>query len=122
MNEKRMYRGIRQLTWLLMAIAMAAMSLLAQEYKYVPAGVAIGALSGVLGFQKIIAMSERIDGSVTDLKLPAFSEYAKRYVLYLLVFGISAYAGVDILAMLVGFSCHKAAILLYVWMHRKEAE
>ena len=118
MNEKRMYRGIRQLTWLLMAIAMAAMALLTQEYKYVPAGVAIGALSGVLGFQKIIAMSERIDGSVTDLKLPAFSEYAKRYV----VFGISAYAGVDILAMLVGFSCHKAAILLYVWMHRKEAE
>lgn len=122
MNEKKMYQGIRKFTWIFMLIAMILMSLITQDFKYVPAGVAIGSLAGVMGFQKIIAMSERIDGSMTDLKLPAFSEYAKRYAMYMLIFGISAYLGVDILAMLVGFTCHKAAIVLYVWIHRKEAE
>ena len=122
MSEKEMYRGIRKTSWLLMLCCMIVCVAVTKELKYTIAGVAIGTLTGVMGFQSIIRMSEKIDGSQTNLSLPAFSHYARRYVLYALIFGISAYLGVNILVMLIGFTAHKAAIVLYVWIHRKEAE
>ena len=80
-------------------------------------GILIGSLTGIMGFNMIQNMVGRIDGESRE-----FRSYTRRYMLYALIFALSAIAGAHIAALLVGMLLHKCSILIYSWKHRKEDE
>lgn len=67
----------------------------------------------------IVRMSESIE-LYEDASKAGYAGYLRRYVIYALIFGLSAWRGVNVIALLAGMLCHKASILLYVFLHRKE--
>ena len=77
---------------------------------------------GIMGFNMIQNMVGHIDGELADIKSRAFRSYTRRYMLYAVIFALSAIAGAHIAALLVGMLLHKCSILIYSWKHRKEDE
>lgn len=113
-----MSREIRRVT-ILLAVSAALLSLvLFQDISHTSTGILIGALCGLIGFDMIVRMSGRLEEEKASAI--GYACYLRRYLVYGLVFGIAAYRGVPILALLAGMLCHKAAILVYVYRHRKE--
>lgn len=79
----------------------------------------IGALTGIIGFSMITHMSNTIE-LYGNPKAKGYSSYVKRYAIYTLIFALAAWRGVHVLALLAGMLLHKGAILIYVFLHRKE--
>lgn len=116
----RMSQEIRKLTLILgLVISGLSMILFQGDFSTIGVGVLIGALSGMIGFNMIVRMSNQIELYV-DPKAKGYSSYVKRYAIYTIIFILSAYKGVNIFALFAGMACHKAAILIYVFLHRKE--
>lgn len=121
MNEhQRMRREIQTITIILM-LMVCGLSILIFHGRVadIGIGIVIGALAGLIGFNMINQMAEQIE-LVRDAKAKGYQNYVLRYVVYLFIFGISVYKNVSILALFAGMLCHKASILLYVFLHRKE--
>lgn len=121
MSENRMMaREIRWITIILTLITCGLSLMICKgQFSTIGIGICIGALSGLIGFNMIVQMADTIE-YYGNAKAKGSSNYALRYIIYALLFGISVYKGVHILALLVGMLCHKASILLYVFIHRKE--
>lgn len=122
MNETRkMAMEVRILTAILMVIlGFASLLCFPGEYKSITMGIIIGAVCGLMGFNMICNMAERIDGDSLDVKNRATRSYTRRYLLYAIVFALSASVGVNLIALLAGMLAHKLSILLYTLRHRKE--
>lgn len=123
MDEKRMYQQIRHYSYVLMVIAvLLSLVFFFEQAKEVAFGIIIGTLCGIMGFNMIVKFSEKIDGDSMNVSRGAYTAYMRRYLLYAVVIALSAYAGLEILAVLVGLLCHKAAIVLVSFINRKEDE
>lgn len=122
MNETRtMAHEVRIITALLMMIfAVLSMVIFPHQFKEITMGIVVGAFSGIMGFNMIIHMADQLDGDSVDVKARAFRSYTRRYLLYALIFVLSASVGMNIIALLTGMLAHKASILIYTWKHRKE--
>lgn len=122
MNETRtMAHEVRLITALLMLIlAGAALVIFPDGFKTISIGIVIGAFTGMMGFNMIVNMASKINGESVDVKARAFRSYTRRYLIYAVIFALSASVGVNIVALLAGMLAHKASILIYTWKHRKE--
>lgn len=122
MNDEttRMSHEIRKIT-IILGLIVSGLSLLIFQGKFstIGVGVFIGALTGMIGFNMIVHMSHRIE-MYGDPKAKGYSSYVKRYAVYAIIFILSAYKGVNVFALFAGMICHKGAILIYVFLHRKE--
>lgn len=123
MGEQRIYQEIRKYSYLLMLIAvLLSVVLFFDNYKEISIGIIIGTLCGIMGFNMIIKFSEKIDGDSVNVSRGSYNSYLRRYLMYTLVLILCAYVQIPVLAVLVGFLCHKGAIVLYSFIHRKEDE
>ena len=120
-ETRKMMMEIRGITLLMTGIGCVLAALLFPSiWKQAVGGVAIGAFTGLMGFNMISNMVSRIDGEMADMKARAFRSYTRRYLLYAIIFGLSAIAGMPIAALLAGMLLHKLSILMYSWKNRKE--
>ena len=120
-ETRKMMMEVRAITLLMMGIGCLLAALLFPSiWKQAVGGVAIGAFTGLMGFNMISNMVSRIDGEMADIKARAFRSYTRRYLLYAIIFGLSAIAGMPIAALLAGMLLHKLSILMYSWKNRKE--
>lgn len=121
MDEQSIYREIRKYSYVFMLICiLLGIALFLDQAKEVAVGITIGTLCGIMGFQMIIRFSEKIHGDSVNVKGGSYSSYLRRYLLYAVVLGACAYVEIPLLAVLTGFLCHKAAIVYYSFIHRKE--
>ncbi len=120
MSEQRaMVKEIRALSLLLALIcSLLALALFFEAWKAVLAGIWIGVCTGLMGFGMIVAMSERLTPDVDGRRI-GMSSYARRFLLYTLIFVLAVHSGVSVFALLAGMLCHKGSILLYTFIHRK---
>lgn len=123
MNETaRMCQDIRKITLILAVLVSGISTLIFQGYfQTIGVGILIGALMGIIGFNMINTMASRLE-LYGNVKAKGYQSYVRRYALYTVVFALAAYKGVHIIALLIGMLCHKAAILIYVFLHRKEVD
>lgn len=119
-NEtKQMAKEIRVITLGLTAVlALVGWVIFPGNENHIALGIIIGSLTGLLGFQMILRMSESIleDNGENG----AYASYLNRYLFYMLVFALSIWRGIHVIALVVGMLVHKASILIYTWRHRKE--
>lgn len=117
MEEKLiMLRKVRNYSLGLMLIS-CMISLLFHD-KYITAGIVVGTMAGLIGFNMIVGMAYRIQGASGQRQ--AVMNYLLRYIFYGCIFGLSMWVGINIFACLVGFVCHKIAILIYTkWGTRR---
>ena len=115
-----MRKSIRWITLALACIACGISLIVFQDqFQGIGVGILIGALSGLIGFSMIIRMSNTIE-LYDNPKAKGYSSYVKRFGIYTIIFALAAWRGVNIIALLVGMLLHKGAILIYVFIHRKE--
>lgn len=113
-------KEIRKWTLALMLVACGISLLVFQgRFQSITLGILIGAMCGLLGYGMIERMCSNIE-TYENAKGRGYHAYVGRYALYTLVFALSMYKGVNVFALLVGMMCHKAAIVIYAFMHRKE--
>ncbi|MEG0329965.1 MAG: hypothetical protein RR602_02100 [Longicatena sp.] len=116
----RMSQDIRKITLILTTIVTAISLVLFQgKMKTIGVGIVIGACCGIIGFQMIANLGNRLE-EYDNARNKAIQSYTRRYAMYTLIFALSASVGVQIIALLVGMLCHKASIGIYVFLHRKE--
>lgn len=115
-----MNREIRRLT-IIIALLAGGVSILVFQgaFQSITIGIFIGALCGIIGYNMIVHLSKTIE-YYGNPKAKGYSSYVKRYAIYTVIFALSIYRGVNIFALFVGMLCHKVAILMYVFLHRKE--
>lgn len=117
---KQLNRGIVRVTLLLMVIfAVAGGVIWNDKIISVSGGVLIGALTGVIGFQMITHMTNDIERS-GNAQLTGFMGYLLRFVIYAVIFVLSILGGINVFGILVGFTCHKVAIVAYSIRSGKE--
>lgn len=123
MNElKTMNKEIRRFSLALMLIATGVSAVVWQgSFRTIGVGIIIGTMAGLIGFAMINTMSAGIEYASNPKAKGNFS-YVTRFFFYMLIFGLSAYRGVNLLALLAGMLCHKGAIVLYAFLHRKEVD
>lgn len=110
MEQKiKMVAIVRKIT-ILLALILILISLVFQD-KFISAGIAIGALGGLIGFNMIVKMAYKIEGPRSGRA--ASANYLLRYLMYGCIFGLSYSQGVNIFAILIGFISSKVAILIY---------
>ena len=121
MNETaNLKKEIRRISLSLsVAAALVSSVIFKDSFSSIGVGILIGTLSGLIGFNMIVRMSESIE-LYEDASKAGYAGYLRRYFIYALIFGLSAWRGVNVIALLAGMLCHKASILLYVFLHRKE--
>ena len=95
---------------ILITLLLILASLIFQN-RYISAGIAIGALTGLIGFNMIVKMAYRIEGPKGGRN--ASFNYLLRYIMYGCIFALGLTQGINIFAMLVGFLTTKLAILIY---------
>lgn len=122
MNDETtgMSHEIRKITIILGLIVSGLSLIIFQgEFSTIGLGVMIGALTGMIGFNMIVHMCNHIE-LYGNPKAKGYSSYVKRYAVYAIIFMISVYKGINVFALFAGMICHKVAILIYVFLHRKE--
>lgn len=114
---------IRKLTALLMVlVAVVSILVFPGQFTSVTMGIVVGAFTGLMGFNMICNMVNRIDGDTMDVKNRAIRSYTRRYLMYAIIFALSASTGMHVIALLSGMLLHKGSLLLYSFLHRKEDE
>lgn len=123
METKKMAMEIRKLS-LLLIVLLSILSILIfpHNIKQITMGILVGGLSGIMGFNMICNMVNNIDGDTLDVKSRAIRSYTRRYLIYAIIFALSASAGMNVFALLSGILTNKVSILLYSFIHRKEDE
>ena len=117
-----MARDIRRLTIALVLAATGISVVIWKDgFSTIGLGIIIGGLCGLLGFSMINKMSADIEHA-SNPKTKGNISYMLRIVIYTLIFALSALRGINLIALLAGMLCHKAAIMLYVFLHRKEVD
>ncbi len=76
-------------------------------------GVILGGIVGLVGFRMIQTMVQSLEEQESQKK--GRRGYVLRYCFYGLCFAAGAYCSIPIVAMLVGFVCHKGTLIWYAW-------
>lgn len=114
MNEEQQeYQRIRRLNVVLVIIAALCSILIFGKSGFtIGAGVVIGGCAGILGFNSIIRMSEKVSGELQDASRFAYTRYMRRYLMYTVIFALAVWRGIHPIALLAGYLCNKLAILI----------
>ena len=80
---------------------------------YVFIGILIGLFTGLLGYGMIVQMALSMKPDEKLEKRKGAINYIIRYIVYALIFGFFVYLKISVIAMLVGFLCHKLSIFIY---------
>ena len=78
--------------------------------KTITLGIGLGCMIGLIGFNMILQYGYSVEGNG---KRSGQRNFLSRYGFYAAMFVLSYYMGANILALLVGFLCHKVAIYIY---------
>ena len=117
---KRLNRGIMMVTVVMaVVVAIVAGIIWNDDILNVSGGVIIGALVGLIGFQMITHMTKDIEHA-GNAQLAGLFGYLMRFVIYAVIFVLSILAGINMLGILAGFTCHKVAIVAYSIRSGKE--
>ena len=100
------------------AIACIVSFILFKDWKVV-LGLLAGLAIALLGYRMIIAMTLSLRPDEKSGQKQGSLGYVVRYLFYICAFVLLVVLGIPVLALLVGFLCHKAAILLYVVLNRE---
>lgn len=118
----RLHRGIRNTTLILMVVfAFGGGIIWHDQAVSVSGGVVIGALAGLIGFEMIRNMTKNIEHA-GNAQLHGILSYFTRFLAYGVIFGLSIFGGINVIGILVGFTCHKVAIIVYSIRDGKEDE
>ena len=113
---------------LLIGISVAIIAGLLFNDIYVLVGVLVGLGTGLIGYAMIVQMAlslkpdEKYEANQyryeTDKlgrieKCEGAANYIVRYIIYAVIFGFFVYLNISIIALLVGFLCHKLSIFVY---------
>ena len=90
------------------AIAMI-ISLIFKD-KTITLGIGLGCMIGLIGFNMILQWGYSVEGNG---KKSGYMNYLSRYAFYACMFILCCLMGTNVLALLVGFLCHKVAIYVY---------
>ncbi|MBB5185112.1 small-conductance mechanosensitive channel [Faecalicoccus acidiformans] len=102
----------------IVAIACIVSFILFKDWKVV-LGLLAGLAIALLGYRMIIAMTLSLRPDEKSGQKQGSLGYVVRYLFYICTFVLLVVLGIPVLALLVGFLCHKAAILLYVVLNRE---
>ena len=78
--------------------------------KTITLGIGLGCMIGLIGFNMILQYGYNVEGNG---KKSGQRNFLSRYGFYAAMFVLSHSMGANILALLVGFLCHKVAIYVY---------
>ena len=78
--------------------------------KMITFGVGLGCMIGLIGFNMILQWGYSVEMGKKP-RVP--KNFLSRYAFYLIMFGLCYYLGANVLALLVGFMCHKLALFIY---------
>ena len=116
MNELNvMNKKILNYSLVIVAIVCIIAILLFHDGKIV-VGILAGIAIALTGYHMIISMTLSLR---PDEKSGQKQGYVLRYLFYICAFVVMVVLGIPVLALLAGFLCHKAAILLYVVLNRE---
>lgn len=87
---------------------------------FIGVSILIGTLTGLIGFRMILRMVNTMPADEEAGKKIGQAGYMRRYLFYGLVLGVCAYFGLSVLGILIGLMCHKASLLLYAYLERKD--
>lgn len=102
----------------IVAIVCIVSFILFKDWKVV-LGLLAGLAIALLGYRMIIAMTLSLRPDEESGQKQGSLGYVVRYLFYICTFVLLVVLGIPVLALLVGFLCHKAAILLYVVLNRE---
>lgn len=102
----------------IVAIVCIVSFILFKDWKVV-LGLLAGLAIALLGYRMIIAMMLSLRPDEKSGQKQGSLGYVVRYLFYICTFVLLVVLGIPVLALLVGFLCHKAAILLYVVLNRE---
>lgn len=110
MEEK--VKMIKKVGLISVGIGLAAMliSLLFKD-KTITIGIGLGCMIGLIGFNMIVQWGYHVEGDRGNRS--AYFNYMLRLVFYACMFVLSYMLGANLVAVLVGFICHKAAVFIY---------
>lgn len=83
-------------------------------------GILIGSLTGLLGYFMIVKMAGFINENTT--KQYGIVNYFLRFLVYGIIFVISVLKNISIIALLIGMTCHKLAIVIYAVIEGKKED
>ncbi len=119
-EDRKFYTNIRVLTVILAGIvSLISLLFLRKIDKATLGGIWIGACCGLMGFQSIISSVSRLPDDINRSKTFLQGAYVRRYILYGIVFFLSAYQEIHILAVLFGMLCHKVSIVFCVMIDKE---
>ena len=78
--------------------------------KTITLGIGLGCMIGLVGFNMILQWGYSVEGNG---KKAGHQNFLSRYLFYACMFVLCYVVGANILALLIGFLCHKAAIYVY---------
>lgn len=110
MEEK--IRMIKKVGLLSVAIGGGVMLLsLIFKDKAITVGVGLGCMIGLIGFNMIVQWGYRVNGEGSHRSV--YFNYMLRLAFYACMFTLSYVLGANLVAVLVGFICHKIAVFVY---------
>lgn len=81
-------------------------------------GIWMGSIIGLWGYKMIVDMTIALSPE-SDAKVKAITGYLIRYGLYALVMIVGSQWGISVVTILTGFLSHKASLLVYTWLERR---
>ena len=78
--------------------------------KTITLGIGLGCMIGLIGFNMILQWGYSVE---TGKNPRVYRNFLSRYAFYAIMFGLCYYLGANVLALLVGFMCHKLAVFVY---------
>lgn len=107
-NRLKMMKKVGFLSICIMIVVML-LSLFFKD-KMITFGVGLGCMIGLIGFNMILQWGYSVE---TGKNPRVYRNFLSRYAFYAIMFGLCYYLGANVLALLVGFMCHKLAVFVY---------
>ncbi len=112
-NKLKMMKKVGFISICIMIIVML-LSLFFKD-KMITFGIGLGCMVGLIGFNMILQWGDNVEmGKNTK----AYRHFLSRYAFYAIMFGLCYYLGANVLALLVGFMCHKVALFIYTFTEK----
>lgn len=119
MNELNvMNKKILNYSLVIVSIVCIIAILLFHDWKIV-VGILAGIAIALTGYHMIISMTLSLRPDEKSGQKQGSLGYVVRYLFYICAFVVMVVLGIPVLALLAGFLCHKAAILLFVVLNRE---
>lgn len=118
MEDKMIYRRVRFITLILMIVLSILATLILGKFEVYGVGIILGALVGIVNFNMVVKLSEKIN--VGNAQLKGTLNYYLRIILTGIVFALAMYKGVNVFALLIGYLLSKLAVYYEMIKGKKE--